>query len=89
MGQKRCVYILRFLLLFHFSFVVTAVSPNVVVTVMLSLKEQRLGLNNGIHTLIYAMTTCNDVVSIFLFGVILGAIFTSGMIFVLFFFAKF
>uniref|UniRef100_T1PB99 Sodium/hydrogen exchanger family protein n=1 Tax=Musca domestica TaxID=7370 RepID=T1PB99_MUSDO len=58
--------------------VVTAVSPNVVVTVMLKLKEDRLGLNNGIHTLIYAMTTCNDVVAIFVFGVINGVIFSSG-----------
>ncbi|XP_073818342.1 na[+]/H[+] hydrogen antiporter 2 isoform X2 [Musca autumnalis] len=58
--------------------VVTAVSPNVVVTVMLKLKEDRLGLNNGIHTLIYAMTTCNDVVAIFVFGVINGVIFSTG-----------
>ncbi|XP_061390720.1 sodium/hydrogen exchanger 9B2-like [Musca vetustissima] len=58
--------------------VVTAVSPNVVVTVMLKLREDRLGLNNGIHTLIYAMTTCNDVVAIFVFGVINGVIFSTG-----------
>ncbi|XP_030376681.1 sodium/hydrogen exchanger 9B1-like isoform X1 [Scaptodrosophila lebanonensis] len=58
--------------------VITAVSPNVVVTVMLKLKEERLGLNNGIHTLIYAMTTCNDVVSIFLFGLIISVIFSTG-----------
>lgn len=62
----------------NFSLVITAVSPNVVVTVMLKLKEDRLGLNNGIHTLIYAMTTCNDVVAIFLFGVINGVIFATG-----------
>ncbi|KAL5284996.1 SLC9B2.2 family protein [Megaselia abdita] len=58
--------------------VVTAVSPNVVVTVMLKLKEEKLGMNKGIHTLIYAMTTCNDVVSIFVFGVILGVVFSTG-----------
>ncbi|KAH8310451.1 hypothetical protein KR044_001417, partial [Drosophila immigrans] len=57
--------------------VITAVSPNVVVTVMLKLKEDRLGLNSGIHTLIYAMTTCNDVVAIFMFGVIISVIFSS------------
>ncbi|XP_017082762.1 sodium/hydrogen exchanger 9B2 isoform X2 [Drosophila eugracilis] len=57
--------------------VITAVSPNVVVTVMLKLKEDRLGLNSGIHTLIYAMTTCNDVVAIFLFGVIISVIFST------------
>ncbi|KAH8354411.1 hypothetical protein KR084_010374, partial [Drosophila pseudotakahashii] len=57
--------------------VITAVSPNVVVTVMLKLKEDRLGLNSGIHTLIYAMTTCNDVVAIFMFGVIISVVFSS------------
>ncbi|XP_001358105.3 sodium/hydrogen exchanger 9B1 isoform X2 [Drosophila pseudoobscura] len=57
--------------------VITAISPNVVVTVMLKLKEDRLGLNSGIHTLIYAMTTCNDVVSIFMFGVIISVIFST------------
>ncbi|XP_052891421.1 sodium/hydrogen exchanger 9B2 isoform X2 [Anopheles moucheti] len=58
--------------------VVTAISPNVVVTVLLRLKEERLGLNKGIHTLIIAMTSCNDVLAIFLFGVILGVIFSTG-----------
>lgn len=58
--------------------VITAVSPNVVVTVMLKLKEDRLGLNSGIHTLIYAMTTCNDVLAIFLFGIFCGVIFSTG-----------
>ncbi|KRG02350.1 sodium/hydrogen exchanger 9B1 isoform X1 [Drosophila mojavensis] len=57
--------------------VITAVSPNVVVTVMLKLKEDRLGLNSGIHTLIYAMTTCNDVVAIFLFGAVISMIFST------------
>lgn len=66
------------LLFHHFaSLVITAVSPNVVVTVMLKLKEDRLGLNSGIHTLIYAMTTCNDVVAIFMFGVIISVIFST------------
>lgn len=66
-------------LFFHYfaSLVITAVSPNVVVTVMLKLKEDRLGLNSGIHTLIYAMTTCNDVVAIFMFGVIISVIFST------------
>lgn len=58
--------------------VVTAVSPNVVVTILLHLREQRLGLNGGIHTLIIAATSCNDVLAIFLFGVVLGMIFATG-----------
>ncbi|XP_058459890.1 sodium/hydrogen exchanger 9B2 isoform X1 [Malaya genurostris] len=58
--------------------VVTAISPNVVVTVLLRLKEEQLGMNKGIHTLIIAMTSCNDVLAIFLFGVLLGMIFSTG-----------
>ncbi|XP_055524834.1 sodium/hydrogen exchanger 9B2 isoform X2 [Wyeomyia smithii] len=58
--------------------VVTAVSPNVVVTVLLRLQEEKLGLNKGIHTLIIAMTSCNDVLAIFLFGVLLGVTFSTG-----------
>ncbi|XP_063705265.1 sodium/hydrogen exchanger 9B2 isoform X2 [Culicoides brevitarsis] len=58
--------------------VVTAISPNVVVTVLLRLKEEKLGMNKGIHTVIIAMTSCNDVLAIFLFGVILGVIFSTG-----------
>lgn len=56
----------------------TAVSPNVVVTILLRLRVERLGLNKGIHTLIIAMTSCNDVLAIFLFGVVLNSIFVTG-----------
>ncbi|XP_055678968.1 putative SLC9B1-like protein SLC9B1P1 isoform X2 [Lutzomyia longipalpis] len=63
---------------FLLGLVVTAVSPNVVISILLQLREQRLGLNKGIHTLIIAMTSCNDVISIFCFGVVLGVIFSNG-----------
>ncbi|GAB0094164.1 sodium/hydrogen exchanger 9B2 [Sergentomyia squamirostris] len=63
---------------FLLGLVITAVSPNVVISILLQLKELRLGLNKGIHTLIIAMTSCNDVISIFCFGVLLGVIFSSG-----------
>lgn len=65
-----------------YSLVVTAVSPNVVVTVLLNLKEERLGLYKGIHTIILAMTSCNDVIAIFLFGVVLSVIFSTGRIYI-------
>uniref|UniRef100_A0A1A9UZV4 Uncharacterized protein n=1 Tax=Glossina austeni TaxID=7395 RepID=A0A1A9UZV4_GLOAU len=55
-----------------------AIIAILVVTVMLKLKEERLGLNDGIHTLIYAMTACNDILAIFLFGVMIGIIFSKG-----------
>ncbi|KAG5673012.1 hypothetical protein PVAND_003091 [Polypedilum vanderplanki] len=59
-------------------FIVTAISPNVVVSILLNLKEERLGLNKGIHTVIIAVTSCNDVIAIFLFGVVLGIAFSTG-----------
>lgn len=59
-------------------FVITAVSPNVVISILLELKQKRLGLNKGIHTVIIGSTGCNDVLSIFIFGVILGTIFSTG-----------
>lgn len=58
-------------------FIITAISPNVVVTVVLSLKEQKLG-SNIIHTIILAVTTFNDVLAIFCSGVLLGVIFSTG-----------
>lgn len=58
--------------------VITAVSPNVVISILLELKQKRLGMNKGIHTVIIGMTGCNDVLSIFVFGVILGTIFSTG-----------
>lgn len=59
--------------------IVTAISPNVVVTVVLSLKEQKLG-SNIIHTIILAVTTFNDVLAIFCSGVLLGIIFNTGQL---------
>lgn len=57
---------------------VTAVSPNVVVDILLRLREENLGLYKGIHTIIITVTTCSDVLSIFLFGLVLGLIFSTG-----------
>lgn len=37
-----------------------------------------LGLGKGIHTVIIAMTSCNDVIAIFLFGVLCGIVFSTG-----------
>lgn len=60
-------------------FIITAISPNVVVTVVLSLKEQKLG-SNIIHTIILAVTTFNDVLAIFCSTVLLGIIFNMGQL---------
>lgn len=53
-------------------------SPNVVIDIVLWLKIEKLGLYKGIHTIIIAVTTINDVLSIFCFNVILGVIFSTG-----------
>lgn len=37
----------------------------------------RLG-SNSLHTVIIAMTSCNDVIAIFLFGVLCGVVFSTG-----------
>lgn len=58
--------------------VVTAISPNVVISVLLKLKEDGIGLYKGIHTIIIATTSCNDIIAIFLFGVLTGIIFSTG-----------
>lgn len=42
------------------------------------MREQRLGLYKGIHTIIIATLSCNNVISIFVFGIVLGAIFSTG-----------
>lgn len=60
-------------------FIVTAISPNVVVTVVWSLREQKLG-SNMIHTIILAVTTFNDVIAIFCSAVLLGIIFSTGQL---------
>lgn len=36
-----------------------------------------LGLNKGIHTVIIAMTSCNDVIAIFLFSVLCSIVFST------------
>lgn len=53
-------------------------SPNVVIDIVLWLKIEKLGLYKGIHTIIIAVTTINDVLSIFCFNVVLGVIFSTG-----------
>lgn len=64
---------------FLVGFVLTAISPNVVVTVLLSLKKRNLG-TRSLHTIILAMTTFNNILAIFGFTVLLGVIFATGNI---------
>jgi solute carrier family 9B (sodium/hydrogen exchanger), member 1/2 len=54
------------------AFVIAAVSPAVIVPMMLDLKEKRLGTNKNIPTLILASATLDDIIAITGFGVALS-----------------
>lgn len=57
--------------------VLTAVSPAVIVPSLLSLKEQGLGVDKGIPTLVIASASIDNVLAISLFGVALGITFSQ------------
>ena len=60
------------------SFVLSVVSPAVVVPSMLGLSDRGYGLDQGIPTLIVAAVSLDAVLAITGFGVCLGITFTSG-----------
>ncbi len=62
-----------------FRFVLSAVTPAVVVPSMLSLAERGYGVRQGIPTLVIAAASIDDVLAISGFTVILGVVFTHGM----------
>nr|KAG5713904.1 hypothetical protein BaRGS_024531 [Batillaria attramentaria] len=59
------------------AFVLSVVSPAVIVPSMLSLSDRGYGLNKGIPTLVVAAVSLDAVLAITGFGVMLGIIFTS------------
>ncbi|XP_070185823.1 sodium/hydrogen exchanger 9B2-like isoform X2 [Littorina saxatilis] len=63
---------------FMLAFVLSVVSPAVVVPSMLSLSDRGFGLDKGIPTLIVAAVSLDAVLAITGFGVCLGITFTSG-----------
>ena len=62
----------------HHRFVLSVVSPAVVVPSMLGLSDKGYGLNKGIPTLVVAAVSLDAVLAITGFGVCLGITFTSG-----------
>ena len=62
---------------FMLGFVLAAVSPAVVVPCMLSLQHKRLGVAQGIPTLVIAAASIDDVLAISGFGVVVGEYFFS------------
>uniref|UniRef100_A0A146L6D7 Mitochondrial sodium/hydrogen exchanger 9B2 n=1 Tax=Lygus hesperus TaxID=30085 RepID=A0A146L6D7_LYGHE len=65
---------------FMLGFMLSAVSPAVVVPTLLSLKSEGYGESKGISTLVIAASGLDDIVAISLFGVFQGMIFTPGSI---------
>lgn len=59
-------------------FMLSAVSPAVVVPTLLKLKEQGYGRDKGISTLVIAASSLDDVIAITLFGVFLSMVFSTG-----------
>lgn len=59
-------------------FILSAVSPAVVVPTLLELKENGYGNDKSISTLVIAASSVDDIAAISLFGVILGCIFSEG-----------
>lgn len=59
-------------------FVLGAVTPAVIVPSLMSLQEKGYGKDQGIPTLIIAAASCDDVLAISAFGVLLGMAFSTG-----------
>lgn len=55
-----------------------AVSPAVIIPCLFELQDLGYGVNKGIHTLVIAASTLDDIVCIACFGIIIGIIFSTG-----------
>lgn len=55
-----------------------AVSPAVIIPCLFELQDLGYGVKKGIHTLVIAAATLNDIICIALFGIVLGIIFSTG-----------
>ena len=63
---------------FMLGFVLSAISPSILIPGLLNLQEHGFGTNKGIPSLLIASATLDDVLSISLFGILLGVIFATG-----------
>lgn len=59
-------------------FVLSAVSPAVLVPNLLRLKHMGYGEEKGVNTLVIAASSLDDIVSISAFGVLSGIVFSTG-----------
>ncbi|XP_071053502.1 sodium/hydrogen exchanger 9B2 isoform X2 [Onthophagus taurus] len=55
-----------------------AVSPAVIIPCLFQLQDMGYGINKGIHTLVIAASTLNDIICIAFFGIVIGIIFSTG-----------
>lgn len=60
------------------SFIISAVSPAVIVPCLIGLKRSGYGLDKGISTMVVAVASLADILSISLFGVTIGFVFAMG-----------
>ena len=63
---------------FMLGFVLSAISPSILIPGLLNLQEHGFGTNKGIPSLLIASATLDDVLSISVFGILLGVIFATG-----------
>lgn len=63
---------------FMLGFVLSAISPSILIPGLLNLQEHGFGTNKGIPSLLIASATLDDVLSISLFGILLSIIFATG-----------
>lgn len=55
-----------------------AVSPAVIIPCLFELQDRGYGVNKGIHTLVIAASTLDDIACIACFGIVIGIIFSTG-----------
>jgi len=65
---------------FMLGFALSAISPSILIPGLLNLQEHGFGTNKGIPSLLIASATLDDVISISLFSILLGIIFSTGSI---------
>ncbi|CAG7834959.1 unnamed protein product, partial [Allacma fusca] len=63
---------------FLLGFIISAVSPAVIVPCLLGLKKRGYQLENGISTVVVAVSSLADILSISLFGICVGFVFSMG-----------
>lgn len=56
----------------------TAISPNVIVTMMRRLAELKMGTEKGLRTIMINTTALNDIIVIYLFVLVTGVLFSTG-----------